>query len=224
MDYELLRKLYDIGSFKGYSDDEIREMSEGFDMIPATLIDFWKTCGNNKELYANSNDYWIDPEFYRKSNWLKNAPKDYYYLLDENQHCYQAAIRREDMHLPDPPVYIVEPLHGEETREVGPANECLSAFLMGMLLYEAALSAGPFKYFYEDYIWYGENDIAKIESLLHKYPYHVYNWYSERIDVYTMNEEALLFVMQGDEPNGTYAAKTEEALQRMKGLLGGIGV
>jgi hypothetical protein len=39
-----------------------------------------------------------------------------------------------------------------------------------------------------------------------------------------MNEEALLFVMQGDEPNGTYAAKTEEALQRMEGLLGRIGV
>ena len=52
---------------------------------------------------------------------------------------------------------------------------------------------------------------------------HVYNWYSERIDIYTMNEEALLFVMQGDEPNGTYAAKTEEALQKMEGVLGGIG-
>ena len=42
MDYELLRKLYDIGSLTGYSDDEIREMSEGFDVIPATLIEFWK--------------------------------------------------------------------------------------------------------------------------------------------------------------------------------------
>ena len=222
MDYELLRRLYDIESFTGYNEDEIREMSEGFDVIPATLIDFWKICGNTKEIYSGSNDLWIDLEFRRKSNWIKNAPTDYYYLIDENQHCYQAAIRREDMALPDPPVYIVEPLNGDDKREIGRAEDSLSAFLMGMFLYEAALSAGPFKYFYEDFIRYGEDDIAKIDTLLHKYPYHVYNWYSDRIDIYTMNEEALLYIMQGDESNGTYCAKSEEALQRMKDLIGGI--
>ncbi len=223
MDYELLRRLYDIESFVGYTDDELREMSEGFDQIPAALMDFWKTCGNTGELYTGSNDLWIDLEYRRNSNWLKADSKDYYYLIDENQHCYQAGIRREDMALPDPPVYIVEPLQGDKTREVGKAEDSLSAFLMGMLLYEAALSAGPFKYFYEDFIWYEEDDIAKIDKRLQKYPYHVYNWYSDRIDIYTMNEEALLYIMQGDEPNGTYSAKTEESLQKMGELIGEIG-
>lgn len=223
MDYELLRRLYDIDSFVGYTDDEIREMSEGFDQIPAALMDFWKTCGNTGGLFTGSNDLWIDLEFRRNSYWLKADPKDYYYLIDENQHCYQAGIRREDMALPDPPVYIVEPLQGDKTREVGKAEENLSSFLMGMLLYEASLSAGPFKYFYEDFIWFDEDDIAKIDKKLKKYPYHVYNWYSDRIDIYTMNEEALLYIMQGDEPNGTYSAKTEEALRKMGELIGEIG-
>lgn len=223
MDYELLRRLYDIESFVGYTEDELREMSEGFDQIPAALMDFWKVCGNTGELYTGSNDLWIDLEYRRNSNWLKADSKDYYYLIDENQHCYQAGIRREDMALSDPPVYIVEPLQGDKTREVGKAEDSLSAFLMGMLLYEAALSAGPFKYFYEDFIWYEEDDIAKIDKRLQKYPYHVYNWYSDRIDIYTMNEEALLYIMQGDEPNGTYSAKTEESLQKMGELIGEIG-
>ena len=220
MDYELLRRIYDIGSFVGYNKDEIMEMSEGFVQIPAALMDFWKTCGNTKELYTGSNDLWIDLEFRRNSNWIKTGAKDYYYLIDENQHCYQAGIRREDMTLPDPPVYIVEPLQGDKTREVGKAEERLSAFLMGMFLYEAALSAGPFKYFYEDFIWFEEDDIAKIDTRLQKLPYHVYNWYSDRIDIYTMNEEALLYIMQGDDRSGTYSAKTEEALKKIGEVIG----
>ena len=56
MDYELLRRLYDIESFVGYIEDELREMSEGFYQIPAALMDFWKTCGNTGELYTGSND------------------------------------------------------------------------------------------------------------------------------------------------------------------------
>ena len=220
MDYELLRRIYDIGSFVGYNKDEIMEMSEGFVQIPAALMDFWKTCGNTKELYTGSNDLWIDLEFRRNSNWIKTEAKDYYYLIDENQHCYQAGIRREDMTLPDPPVYIVEPLQGDKTREVGKAEESLSAFLMGMFLYEAALSAGPFKYFYEDFIWFEEDDIAKMDTRLQKLPYHVYNWYSDRIDIYTMNEEALLYIMQGDDRSGTYSAKNEKALKKMGEVIG----
>lgn len=222
MDYELLRRLYNIDSFVGYNEDEIREMCKGFDLIPAALLEFWKKCGNTKALFTGSNDLWIDLEYRRNSNWIKTEEKDYYYLIDENQHCYQAGIKRADMALPNPPVYIVEPLQDGKIREVGKAEESLTEFLMGMLLYEAAMSAGPFTYFYDDYIWYKEEDITRIDSLLQKYPYHVNDWYSERIDIYTMNEEALLFIMQGDEPNGTYCAKSEDALRKMGDLLGDI--
>ncbi len=39
MDYELLRRLYNIDSFVGYNEDEIREMCKGFDLIPAALLE-----------------------------------------------------------------------------------------------------------------------------------------------------------------------------------------
>ena len=34
IEYELLQKLYNIDTFVGYSDAEIKEMSEGFDDLP----------------------------------------------------------------------------------------------------------------------------------------------------------------------------------------------
>ena len=223
IEYELLQKLYSIDTFVGYSDAEIQEMSEGFDEVPAVLMDFWKKCGKTAEFYKGTNDYWIDLEFHRNSKWLKCESKDYFYLLDENQHCYQMAIRREDMGLADPAVYVVEPLQDGTVREVGQAEESVSKFLMGMFLYEAALCAGPFEYYYEDFIWYSEADIIKLEKLLTKQPYHIYNWYSDRIDIYTMNDEAVLYVMMTDEPQGTYAARSEAALQKMSELIGDIG-
>ena len=223
IEYELLQKLYSIDTFAGYSDDEIKEMSEGFDEVPVALIEFWKKCGKSEELYKGTNDYWINLEFHRNSKWVNEDSKDYYYLLDENQHCYQMAIRREDMSLSDPPVYVVEPLQGGEVREVGQAEESISKFLMGMFLYEAALCAGPFSYFNEDFIWYEEDDIQNLETLLTKQPYHIYNWYSDRIDIYTLHDDAVLYIMMADEPQGTYSAKSEAALQRMNELIGDIG-
>lgn len=49
------------------------------------------------------------------------------------------------------------------------------------------------------------------------------NWYSDRIDLYTKTDEEILFVMQGDSPNGTYSARTETAYQEIDRLIGGIG-
>lgn len=90
-----------------------------------------------------------------------------------------------------------------------------------MLIYEAGLSS--FEYSAEDFVWYEEEDLEKIEELLIKYPYHIYNWYSDRIDLYTCSGEEILFILQGDTPNGTYSAKTEEAYQVMDNLIGNLG-
>ncbi|MBO4473722.1 MAG: hypothetical protein J5750_02285 [Clostridiales bacterium] len=221
MDYELLKKIYDIEDFVGYTDEEIAEMTEGFDAVPAALSGFWKTCGNTSGLFRESNDPWLTLEYRRKWSWMKKEPRDYFYLLNENQGVYQVAIRREDMAKDDPPVYVVESGRDGAVHEVGQAAPGVSAFVMGMMLYEACL--GHFGYPREDIIWYEPEDIGKIETLLKKYPYSVTNWYSERIDLYTVTGEELLFIMKGDSPSGTYSAKTKESYDRIDDLIGEIG-
>ena len=82
MDYELLKKLYDVEVFEGYSELEIAEMSEGWEAIPASLLDIWKTCGKTARIFDCSNDPWINLNFARMYNWTKNS-KEYFYLLNE---------------------------------------------------------------------------------------------------------------------------------------------
>lgn len=220
MDYELLKKLYDIEEFDGYTDEEIAELSEGFDEMPKALIEFWKTCGNTGKLFKSSNDPWLNLAYRRKYTWVKRDSTDYYFLLNENQGCFQIAIRRSDMGQENPPVYVTQP-SGGSYKEVGKAAPSITEFLMGMLLYEAALGGLPYPC--EDILWYEPEDIAEIEEILTKYPYHVENWYSDRIDFYTLSGNEVMFIMKGDTPNGTYSANSQEALDRLNELIGSYG-
>lgn len=220
MDYELLKNLYDVEVFEGYSDSEIAELSEGWEEIPSSLLDVWTICGKTSKIFDCSNDPWINLNFIRKYNWTKKS-KEYFYLLNENQGVFQVAIRKEDMSKSNPPVYVVETDKDGNVNEVGMAEESLTAFLMGMLIYEASISV--FEYAAEDIIWYEDEELDQLEEVLTKYSYHVYNWYSDRIDLYTVSGDELLFVMVSDSSNGTYAAKTEEAYERIDELVGSIG-
>ena len=203
MDYALLQKIYNIKSFVGYTDEEIKELRAGFESIPHTLYEIWKKCGKTSELFDHSNDPWITLDFQRRYKWTRKT-KGYFYILNENQGVYQ-----------------VETDEDGTVNEIGQAESSLSAFMMGMLIYEAAISC--FEFCAEDIIWYDDGDIEKIDGILNKYPYHVYNWYSDRIDIYTKTDEEILFVMQGDSPNGTYSARTETAYKEIDRLIGGIG-
>ena len=147
--------------------------------------------------------------------------KDTFYILNENQGVYQVAIRRADMAEDDPPVYVVETDEDGTVNEIGQAESSLSAFMMGMLIYEAAISC--FEFCAEDIIWYDDGDIEKIDGILNKYPYHVYNWYSDRIDLYTklMKRSCLLcreILRMVHIQHGT-----ETAYKEIDRLIGGIG-
>lgn len=143
MDYALLQKIYNIKSFVGYTDEEIKELKEGFESIPHTLYEIWKKCGKTSELFNHSNDPWITLDFQRRYKWTKKT-KGYFYILNENQGVYQVAIRRADMAEDDPPVYVVETDDYGTVNEIGRAENSLSAFMMGMLIYEAAISCFEF--------------------------------------------------------------------------------
>ena len=80
--------------------------------------------------------------------------------MNENQGVYQVAIRRADMAEDDPPVYVVETDDDGTVNEIGQAENSLSAFMMGMLIYEAAISC--FEFCAEDIIWYDDGDVEKI--------------------------------------------------------------
>ena len=68
MDYALLQKIYNIKSFVGYTDEEIKGLRAGFESIPHTLYEIWKKCGKTSELFDHSNDPWVTLDFQRRYN------------------------------------------------------------------------------------------------------------------------------------------------------------
>ena len=221
MDYNLISKLYDITSLTGYSDEEIIELTAGFSEIPAALMSFWNKCGGTDKLFTSSNDPWVNLPWCRQYKYMQNPSCGYYFLLDENQCVYRCGIRLEDMSIDDPPVYVVEPLPEGNLREVGLAASSVTEFIMGMLIYEAGMGAIP--YIREDIICYSFENIKRIESLLKKLPYHIYNWYCDRIDFYTHSGNEVLFIMMSEDPNGTYSANSKDTYEKFNALVGNIG-
>ena len=90
-----------------------------------------------------------------------------------------------------------------------------------MLIYEAGMGAIP--YIREDIICYTFENIKQIESLLKKLPYHIYNWYCDRIDFYTHSGNEVLFIMMSEDPNGTYSANSKDTYEKFNALVGNIG-
>ncbi|MBQ6230328.1 MAG: hypothetical protein IJJ74_04330 [Eubacterium sp.] len=221
MDYNLISKLYDIAALTGCSDEEITELTAGFSEIPAALMSFWKKCGGTDKLFTTSNDPWVNLPWCRQYKYMQDTSCGYYFLLDENQCVYRCGIRLEDMSIDDPPVYVVEPLPEGNLREVGQAASSVTEFIMGMLIYEAGMGAIP--YIREDIICYTFENIKQIESLLKKLPYHIYNWYCDRIDFYTHSGNEVLFIMMSEDPNGTYSANSKDTYEKFNALVGNIG-
>jgi len=221
MDYELLSKLYYITEFTGYSDEEISELTCGFDIVPSALISFWKKCGGTDKLFSASNDTWLNPAVCRRYKNMQDPSCGYFFILDEVQCVYRCGIRTQDMSMDEPPVYVVEPMPDGSLREAGQASSSVSEFLMGMLVYEAGMGAVP--YIREEIVCYTLEDISLIETLLSKLPYHVHCWYSDRLDFYTLTGNEVLFVMVSEDPNGTYAANSKDAYEKIHALIGDIG-
>ena len=69
------------------------------------LEDYYRAAGRTKAFHC-VQDTWMLPEHFQKWEWLREP--DYLILLNENQGVCQAGIRREDLMLPDPPVYVTE--------------------------------------------------------------------------------------------------------------------
>ena len=82
---------------------------------------------------------------------------------------------------------------------------------------------GAVPYIREEIMCYTLEDISRIETLLSKLPYHVHSWYSDRMDFYTLTGNEVLFVMVSEDPNGTYAANSKDAYEKIHALIGDIG-
>lgn len=212
LDFGFIKRVYDIKKFHGSTPEEIARLKQKFGEIPEVLEDFYMKAGNTKE-FQHGQDTWIMPGDYFKYAWTENFDGGII-LLNENQGVCQAYIRKQDLLLPDPPVYM----WFDESEEPCLCASSVSEFLMAASAYEAAFT---FEYNPEDFYCVFYDDIDEFESRLNKYPFKM-KWISDIEITFYYNDPGNLIAAlycesaEDDILQLIYGAVNEEAYKKLE--------
>ncbi len=217
--YEIMKNLYNIDEFKGYSDDDIVFLKEMFGNLPKVLEDYYRKVGRT-EILKHLQDEWILPEHYKKWDWLKNE-KDFYILMNENQGVFQLGIRREDMCKDDPPVYYTDHSYEEWIKYC----DTLSKFLLCQSAYQSVFT---FEYYPEEFYSITAEELKIIREKLKKYPFELKNDeqdYPFNMSFYFNASDDLYVVMNYNEEDMQvlYGAVSQKSYNELEKIVGGLG-
>ena len=211
---ELIRDLYGVERFQGCTEEEISAVRDLFGDIPAAVENFYRTAGRNQEI-TRHDDMWFFPEHFQR--WKHLAQSDHFPLLCENQGVCRAEIRREDLSLPDPPVYT-------QMEDDGPwllSAPAASEFLEAALTYEAIWQL---KYSVKEYHWLTGGELAVVQTKLNKRPCVLKNWMDLEITFYSSRPDNLVVVMDADDHyEALYGGVTEESYAALLKVMEGLG-
>lgn len=225
MDLERIRRLYGADRLQGYTEADIALLKEIFGALPQALEDYYRAAGRTG-IFHQAEDQWMLPEYFEKWEWLRRT--DYLILINENQGVFKAGIRKADLMLPDPPVYITFTFCEEDEAWVICAPS-VSGFLMGVLGYEAAFT---YEYWPEKgaFYWLTEEELEQIDHVLTKYPCELQTWVCEaEIRLYGNESDNIAVVMvmgeEGEERDIQmfYGGATRQSFERLAAVLEGIG-
>ena len=210
----LLNNLYGVEQPEGCASQEIAAVKEIFGALPAAVEDFWRMAGHTKRLKYVQDD-WIFPADYQKWSWPGES--EHLILLHENQGCCQAVVRREDLTLPDPPVYI-------RTGEDGSllcAASAFSEFLQAALLYEAVWQLDHCS---EEFFWLSDEELTVVQAKLFRLPAVLRNWFDMEVAFFQNRPDNLVAVMDtGGEYQTLYGAVSEAGYAALLEVMEGLG-
>lgn len=193
----------------GYTADEVEKAMSEIGGIPEKLKDFYLYCGNTPELHR------LQDEFMLPNRYTAFLKLDYIVFFDENQGVCQAAVKKTDAALDDPPVFT-----SVDNGEWKPSAPRFSEFLRAMFDYQASicLEFNP-----EEFYFITAEEKAKIENMFPKLG-SFGNWlYDQNITVYGENGGRIAIMENGGDIQMNYAANNIREFERMKTLLNNIG-
>lgn len=212
--WEMFLPIYGVETLQGYTESDIAMLKGLFGALPQVLEDYYRAAGRTGAFHY-VQDAWMLPEHFGKWEWLRES--GYMILLNENQGVCRAGIRREDLHLPDPPVYTTQ--DDENWILAAPA---LSEFLPAALAYEAAFA---FAYCPEAFYCLTQEEMDVVRAKLTKLPFEISEWlHGMKITLYQNAPDNMVAVMDccGDLQM-LYGAASEAGYQKLLEVLKGLG-
>ena len=209
------KPLYAVDILQGYTEEDIAFLKEMFGTLPQVLEEYYRAAGRT-EAFHHVQDTWILPEHFQKWKWLQEA--EYMIILNENQGVCRAGIRREDLNLPDPPVYTT--YNDQEWVLCAPTT---TEFLSAALAYQGIFACA---YYPEEMYWITEQELALMETNLTKLPFEMITWMNDvRITLYNNEPDNMAAVLDFGENDLQllYGAATEASYEKLMTVLQGIG-
>lgn len=210
---EMIRQLYTVEVPEGYTEEEIAFVRDCFGALPGTVEEFWRSAARTEEIH-HVQDFWTGPEEFRRWEWLRDS--DYLILLNENQGCCRAGIKRSDLKEEDPPVYVTS-----DDREWTLCAGSVSEFLQAALAYEAIFA---FPYQPEEFLlWFTEEELEVVRSSLDKKPFELHGWCHMDMSFYGSASDHMVVVMDCGDLEVLYGAASEESYQKLMTVMEGLG-
>ena len=208
--YSEILELFGVEKPVGYSAEEVEKAKSEVGGLPLELEQFYLNYGASPELHGLQDELVLAGQYKALLN------DEYIVFFNENQGVCQAAVKKSDAHLPDPPVYLS--IDNSVWTESCPR---VSDFLIAMFGYQASicLDFSP-----EEFYFITPEEKEKIERLFTKLD-QTFVWFDFDVIVYGDNNSGRLALLDNgvDDIQMQYAANTEEEFDRIKDLLDGIG-
>lgn len=214
---EQIKPLYGTDNLQGYTDADIELLYSRFGALPQVLEEYYRAAGRTKAFHDVNQDYWVLPEDYGLGECLQQT--DYMILLEENQSVCHAGIRREDLSMPDPPVY-----YSDDMENWILCAQTTSEFLAVALAYEAVFYFE--EYGCEEFYQLTLKDVEFVQSRLTKFPYEIACWIGcIKVTLYQSEADNMVAVMEcgEDDFQMLYGAANEESYNRLYAILEGVG-
>lgn len=209
--YKCITELFQVETPTGYTKEEIEKAISAVGGLPLELEKFYLYCGNSPELK------FLQDELVLPGKYPALLDPEYIIFYNENQGVCQAAVKKSEVSMDDPPVYTSVD-DGEWTL----SSPRVSEFLAAMYDYQASicLDFSP-----EEFYFVTPEEKAKIESRFPKlgsFNGWLYTW---TVTVYGEGgiRIALMEDEEGEDIQMNFAANNQEDFDKVMSMLDGIG-
>lgn len=207
--YKKILELFKAEKAVGYSPEELSKVKAEVGELPSELEKFYLYCGNTPELHG------LQDELILPNRYPALIDPEYIVFFNENQGVCQAAVKKSDTALGDPPVYTSV---DDSVWTLGSPR--FSEFITAMFDYQASICL---EYSPEEFYFITPEEKIKIESLFKKVGKFDKWLYDCDITVYGENGGRVALMDTGGDIQMNYAANERQEFERMKKLIKGIG-
>lgn len=207
MEFEVIRKLFNIKQDDGLLENDIRKAIERHGNLPSVLQEYYRQLGNCMQINQKQNKLCHPLELIET--------KEFLIFYKENQYVVQWAIKKSDLNKENPPVYC-----SWNEIDFKLENESLLDFLYAMAFFQAA--SWGLEYCCEDIYMISEEQAQIIRNRYKKIDYELHQWMN--ITYYGNHDDEVICLIENNDYDMLYASSNQQHFDEMKKFIDRLGL